>query len=257
MTLGSPVTDMFQALYSHAMRPSLSVHAIFTEGLRGTLRPRLTAVAAMEFSTLMTILSDIHLTNAPVKRQCPFAANGDRFRTAPLYKILAGTGEQPGFVKYVWNQWSPPVLHAAAIPKSNSLQNKPPQQRHPRQFNLLYASTCAQADETAQYLLFDCAFANSFWTSLGMNPAIAPPVTQLWEIARHPHIPAERFDVFIHLCCWNLWKHRHDVVFRELHPSLQRLRQACKCDAMLWKYRRKPEDAHVAESWCNLFSSPM
>jgi hypothetical protein len=43
------------------------------------------------------------------------------------------------------------------------------------------------------------------------------------------------------LCCWQLWKHRHDAVFRSLDPSLDRL-------AALWRCRLPQADVHVAST---------
>ena len=39
------------------------------------------------------------------------------------------------------------------------------------------------------------------------------------------------------LCCWELWKHMNDVVFRGLAPNLNRIMTACKEEIALWCYR--------------------
>ncbi|KAG2569425.1 hypothetical protein PVAP13_7NG391420 [Panicum virgatum] len=60
----------------------------------------------------------------------------------------------------------------------------------------------------------------------------------MWELPRPDHIPAPSYHTFLLLCAWQLWKHRHDVVFRNMEPSLLRLMLACKEDARLWRSAR-------------------
>jgi hypothetical protein len=59
--------------------------------------------------------------------------------------------------------------------------------------------------------------------------------------------------MMILLCCWQIWNHRHDVVFRQLQPSLPRLLHACKEACRLWSCRLRPQDRVYTDFWCNLF----
>jgi hypothetical protein len=48
----------------------------------------------------------------------------------------------------------------------------------------------------------------------------SPTVTALWDVPRPPHIPVAHFSCYLIPSCSQLWKHRHEVVFRQQEPSL-------------------------------------
>jgi hypothetical protein len=51
---------------------------------------------------------------------------------------------------------------------------------------------CNSATESAAHLIAGWSFSAGFWRKIGM------------ELIAH-------FNAFLLLCCWRLWKHRHDV----------------------------------------------
>nr|TKW41323.1 hypothetical protein SEVIR_1G306633v2 [Setaria viridis] len=75
---------------------------------------------------------------------------------------------------------------------------------------------------------------------------VIPPavtVATLWDIPRLvPQLPATSFATCCVPCVQQLWKHRHDVVFRGQDVSLPRLRITCKEEARLWRCRLPRED---------------
>lgn len=68
-------------------------------------------------------------------------------------------------------------------------------------------------------------------------------------------LPTAHFNTFLLLCCWRLWKHRHDVAFRSLSPCYTRLMAGCREDAELWSCRLPHSDRHVSLAWVMVFSS--
>ena len=54
-------------------------------------------------------------------------------------------------------------------------------------------------------------------TALGIDATLGD-VAKLWALPRPATIPTRHFDSFVLLICWNLWKHRNDVIFRSLPP---------------------------------------
>ena len=52
------------------------------------------------------------------------------------------------------------------------------------------------------------------------NPDALRRTTELWTIQPQRGAPAHALSTMTLLCCWQLWKHRHDVVFRvqSSHP---------------------------------------
>ncbi|GJN08584.1 hypothetical protein PR202_ga26522 [Eleusine coracana subsp. coracana] len=56
------LADKFSALYSHSRRPTASVRAVMSDGVRAHLVPRLTRVADEELSALAVALQDVSLS---------------------------------------------------------------------------------------------------------------------------------------------------------------------------------------------------
>ena len=124
--------------------------------------------------------------------------------------------------------------------------------------NILDSDTrelCGQSAENCDHLVFHCPVANSFWTHLGLDSTSLPQVHRLWKMRRPDHIPQVLFSTMILLCCWQLWNHRHDVVFRQQQPSLSRLLATCKAACRLWSCRLRSQDKWVVDYWCDKFVS--
>jgi len=56
------------------------------------------------------------------------------------------------------------------------------------------------------------------------------------------------------LCCWHLWNHHHDVVFRAKPPSLHRLLSSCREATELWRWRLPVPLRGELDFWSNLFA---
>ncbi|RLN08965.1 hypothetical protein C2845_PM11G28540 [Panicum miliaceum] len=65
--------------------------------------------------------------------------------------------------------------------------------------------------------------------------------------------PAALLSTFLLLCCWQIWKHRHETVFRGATPSLPRLLESCKAECLLWRCRLPAKYKDLADQWCNNF----
>ena len=160
------------------------------------------------------------------------------------------------FYKFVWLNCAPPrVRFFAWLLVQNKIQCKT---------NLLAKNVvddsecevCRAGAESPDHLILHCPIASQFWEKLGIAVHQAF-VTQLWLLERPAGVPAQHYHTFLLLCAWQLWKHRHDVVFRKQEPSLLRLLLCCKEEARLWSCRLPRQDKNVAEAWCSIFCSNM
>jgi hypothetical protein len=83
---------------------------------------------------------------------------------------------------------------------------------------------CGTATDNAAHLIAGCAFSFGFWSHIGID-LTEDDVVNLWVVRPRVHLPTTHFNVFLLLCCWRLWKHRHDVTFRSLpHATIGYLR---------------------------------
>uniref|UniRef100_K3YFM3 Reverse transcriptase zinc-binding domain-containing protein n=1 Tax=Setaria italica TaxID=4555 RepID=K3YFM3_SETIT len=142
----------------------------------------------------------------------------------------------------------------AAGPAQDTVQNKPTAQEHRRQ---CLCEVCNSGSESTDHLILHCSFATQFWAAIGVEISGTASVSTLWELQRPPTVPDAFYSTYLLLCSWQLWKHRHDVVFRGLEPSLPRLLLSCKEEARLWSCRLPRADRLVAEAWCAPFSFNM
>jgi hypothetical protein len=87
---------------------------------------------------------------------------------------------------------------------------------------------CGAQEEDADHIVSRCPFARAFWRRIGWRLQDIAPVTQLWTTCTPSSTPRAAASPLILLYCWELWKHRHDVVFRHLPPDVNRLVATCK-----------------------------
>ena len=66
-----------------------------------------------------------------------------------------------------------------------------------------------------------------------------------------------QYDTCILICCWQLWKRRNGVIFRQETLSLHQTLQACKQEAKAWSCRLPCAEKGIGDQWCSLFSSAM
>jgi len=80
--------------------------------------------------------------------------------------------------------------------------------------------TCAMKQLKTPHIIFQCLVARKFWKHVCGDGTQIASVRELQSSSLPPHIPANTALTFLLLCCWELWKHRNDVVFWKLQPSL-------------------------------------
>ena len=73
---------------------------------------------------------------------------------------------------------------------------------------------CGLADETADLIFSECNFIHTFWVHIGWSPAGIAKVSELWNTQLPPRISKVVLNPLLLLLCWEIWKHRNEVVFR-------------------------------------------
>jgi len=234
------------------------VQAVVIDGLRQHLVLRLTTLAADELREVQVILSQTTLTNAEDRRSSPFASADGNLATSGLYKMIKSSRDPShlpngGF----WSSRAPPrvqffawlLLHGRLQCKSNLLTKK-----------IVDDATCELCDgapETAEHLLFFCPFSAAFWQRLGVQLEPDTAVRDLHHLQKPGSLPPTHFDTFVLLCCWQLWKRRNGIVFRQESMTLPQFLQSCKLEARAWSCRLPKWDLGVSNLWCSAFSSAM
>jgi hypothetical protein len=108
---------------------------------------------------------------------------------------------------------------------------------------------CGQAPEDTAHIFLHYGFASSFWGALGVQ--IAPDHNNvLLSLLRPSTVPAKHYNMFVLLCCWQLWKHRNDVVFRGERSLLATTMLLCRSEAELWRLRLRHKYYQIVAAWC-------
>jgi hypothetical protein len=210
----------------------------------------------MEFDALSTLLRDVVLTTEADVRRCPWEDAAQKLSSAALYKMVAASGIECEYYKFIWENYAPPkVKFFGWLLVQNRIQTK----ENLLKKHCLDSDTCEVCDsgatESAAHLIAGCSFSSGFWQRVGIEVE-EDDVANLWRVRRPPHLPAAHFNALLLLCCWRLWKHRHDVAFRSLPPCYNRLFAGCREDAELWAHRLPVVDRNVTLAWVSMFSSP-
>ncbi|CAO2178496.1 unnamed protein product [Urochloa humidicola] len=247
--------EVFPLLYSHSTKLEVSVSAVVHSGLDTVLTRRITPAAQAELAQVQTLVQKVRLTTTPDQRVSRLPQQNNMLQSGPVYKaIMAAVGSSAApFAPFVWRNKAPPrvkffawLLVKERIHCRANLMKK----------HVLVESTCELCNHTSEdcdHLIFQCPIARQLWEALNIDPDSCS-VRCLWELRRPESIPRTHFASLVLLVCWNIWKHRNDVVFNNLPPSPDRLWVACKQEARLWSYRWPAAERYIAEFWCQLLS---
>ena len=252
-TEGTTLALKFPCLLSHCTQPNVSVREVCIRGLATILVPRLSPQACSEKAEVEAIIASINLQQQPDERSSKFTCTANRLDTGSIYRVSTHSGQVSMIDNFVWKSRAPPrvrffgwlLLHERIQCRAN-LHNK-----HVLDDDI--CELCGQSAETCDHLIFQCTVARSFWNHLGWRDLSIPPVNRLWELPRPAEVPSKLFSTMILLCCWQIWNHRHDVVFRQQQPCLRQLLATAKEACRLWSCHLKVEDRWIVDKWCAMF----
>lgn len=114
---------------------------------------------------------------------------------------------------------------------------------------------CGATEECPDHIVFHCPIAAQFWSSIGVPCNPDQRVNNLQNLQKPSSIPNDQSNAFIALCCWQLWKRRNGVVFRDERLSLRNLLLACRAEASLWRARMPKKSKVVIDAWSSLFDT--
>ena len=247
-----PLSTKFAALFSHALESDALVQRVLTRGISACLVPRLNSAGARQLPMLLQLLHGRSLTQSPDSRLLSKCAKPDgSLDAAAFYRLCSWGGVEAPYAVFVWKNYAPSkvkffawLLSKARIQSRSELEKK-----HIISSEENICPICSAPDETANHIMFHCSFARAFWTAAHCLIPEDADVRNLHSYSSISPVPAKTASTFILLGCWNLWKHRNGVIFRDQQTSLQGLLQACRSDAALWRFRLPREHQTDADIW--------
>ncbi|XP_044344707.1 uncharacterized protein [Triticum aestivum] len=231
---GGALSIQMSSLFSHVTSPDVSVAHVAQHGLDGGLVPRLNRAGARERGLLLPIVQSLVLSEeADARALRPGCAKGTDLSSVGVYQLCHFGGVGAPFANFIWTSYAPSrvrffawLLVQARIHTRDVLLRK-----HIVEVAEAGCPICSAPLKTADHLIFTCPFAQQFRASVGATPTVS--TVKLLHLMSPPGlVPPRTGPAFLLLCCWQLWKHRNAVVFQNMPPSLPRLLQLCREDAV-------------------------
>ncbi|CAO2178466.1 unnamed protein product [Urochloa humidicola] len=248
---GRSLAEAFPVLYSHVAHHGATVKEVLQQGLQSFLVPRLTPAATTELQDVLLIVASTSLHEVQDERHSSMSVTEHRLSTRRIYRATISQDHKCPHYRFIWRNHAPPkvrffawlliqdrVQHKSSLTKKRVLEED-------------LCDLCSHGKEDADHLIWQCPFAQSSWNHIGW-PNLST-VTALGTAQPPAGVPTQHLSTMLLLCCWQLWKHRHEVVFRAMQPSLPRLLLACKQEAQLWRCRLPIHSRHVIDFWCSKF----
>jgi hypothetical protein len=255
----TPLAVRCPVLLSHAVDVDASVHSVFIGGLEWALVPRLTDAADRERGMVASEMATVTLYAAADRwtlRRCH--KRGGALDVGALYHLCMFGGVEASFAPFVWENSAPSkvrvfawlLVQARILSRASLLKKK-----------ILTAveavyPICKDPDESASHIIFHCTIARQFWAAIGGRHPPGADVRCLHAYDTPLTVFALTAPTFMLLCCWNLWKHRNAVAFREQRPCLALLLKNCCDDAQVWRARVPALARHEANSWLCCLGNP-
>lgn len=245
----------YPALFSHAKNENVSVAEVVNTGLHHQLLPRLTRAAQAEKTLVLGLVMTVTLNDSLDLRSSPFFTLDRGLDTAKLYKSYTSESEiHAAHYAFIWHSYAPPKVKFFGWLLVQQRLHCKVNLFHKQMIQDQTCELCKAAPEDAEHLFTGCSVAQAFWSHLGWSSDDLPSMISPWEVRPPEHIPSNCSSTLLLLCFWEIWKHRHEVVFRGQEPILTRLLLSCKSQSRLWSCRLVPGQAAVVDSWCALFS---
>jgi hypothetical protein len=250
------LADKLPALYSHCTKKDASVRDVILSQLNDAFVPRLTSQASSQLQQLQEIVAQTTLETGNNIRKSQFDCGNGRLDSTSIYKLLkAKQNPVDPMSDFIWGKCSPPRVQFFMW-----LASKGRLQCRANLFKKRIVTTpacevCQGTEETTDHILLHCPFARGFWNALGLLIDDGLTVHGMQSLPRIQNIPAKQFSSFLALCCWQLWKRRNALIFRNENLPLRQVLHAYALDAAAWRPRSKKKEKEINTAWCSYLQS--
>jgi hypothetical protein len=244
------LADRFPRLYSHCKLKDSTVQQALGSNLHGAFVNRLSPQAQQELIALTEIVHLTCLNDEPDKRLSQFSRTPDKLDTSTIYRLLKAKGQpnDPASI-FIWKNAAPPRVQLFAwLLVKGRIQCKANLYRK-KIVDSPACTVCGADQETPDHIILHCPFAAQFWSTLGLQDVHNLQTKNLHCFQKLQNLPADQYSAFIILCCWQLWKRRNEVVFRDVHQNLRTIIISCRSEAFQWKVRMPKKSKMVIQAW--------
>lgn len=195
-------------------RRNLQFSRAISSTLQGAFVNRLSAQAQQELLQLNELVHETTLSDQPDKRLSPFSRTPDKLDTSTIYRLLRAKGQPKDPAStFIWKNTAPLFVWLLIKGRIQCRSNL----YHKKIVDSPACSVCGATEETPDHIIFHCPIAVQFWSAIGLQANQNLQTKHLHCIQKLPNFPEDQYSAFITLCCWQLWKRRNGVVFRNEH----------------------------------------
>lgn len=244
------LAEVFPALFSHCLRPNISVKGALRGPMITLLRPRLSQAAISDMCLLDDCLQAVTLTDRPDRRALAVPSRED-FSTRGAYRALHATDQADPGAARVWKTKLPSKVKFFAWLLINDRLNTRANLFHKniRTLEESFCESCAGVLETDTHIFAVCANSSEVWMRLGIPPDTV--CTRIpWMIGASLPLPEDvRLDVILTIL-WHIWKARNNLIFEKQNSTATIIIQKAAKDLEAWSCRYRNQK-HLILAWIN------
>jgi hypothetical protein len=231
-----PLAILYPALFSHSVRPNISVQQVFQDRFDLRLRPRLTAAAAAELASLMSALQEVRLQEGQDVRR--LTSTGKPFKSRDAYDMLAPSPSLQDFHgRWIWGSKVPNKVKIFAwLYFKNRLSTK----ANLFDKNVMedaICGRCAHPSEDRCHVFFDCKLSKDVWLMLGIRSLSTAADNDVWALPSDCHQDPATWPSVLLTILWRLWDARNGAIFwNERHLPQDVIIHVCD-DLIIWEGR--------------------
>lgn len=177
---GGPIFVTHLALFSHPVRPNVSVSEVFQSRIDLHLRPQLTGAAHSELAALISTLQDVQLDGSSDIRL--MLLTGKRFNTKDAYSVLRpSSGHDDLNSKYIWGSAVPNKVKIFSwLYFKDRLSSRVNLfRKHVLEDDK--CERCSNSVEDRHHIFFGCPSISTISAHLGMSAAVSASDEDIWH----------------------------------------------------------------------------
>lgn len=188
--------------------------------LHGAFVPRLSNQASIELLQLREIIQQLSLVPGNDSRKSLFDCGPGKLDSSAIYRLLKSR-QQPSdpSADFVWKNAAPPRVQFFMWLASKLRIQCRVNLFKKKITDSQVCEACGHPAETTDHVLLHCPFARSFWTEIGLQIYDDFSIKSMHSMPKIQALPATQYNTLFALRCWQLWKRRNALIFRNESQS--------------------------------------
>lgn len=196
-----PLFTSHAALFSHTMRPNISVQRVFQTNFDLCLRPRLTNAASAQLATLLSCLQVLQLDDLPDQRLMKLT--GKKYTAKDAYNALNnGQGEIDVHGQRIWGSRVPNKVKIFAWLYFKDRLSTRTNLYAKHILDTERCERCSMDDEDRHHVFFGCCKSAVVWSRLGLAHVADLDDVDVWNAEVPATMDARLWPFILQTILW-------------------------------------------------------